>query len=147
MDKKRETKINFNKNMDNNNILLNKKNFSTINEKKKTIKLMDDENNNLNINNNFQNKSNSMGNIILDYNQKNNDNNQNQNGGRIKPKVPIKEYDYLLNMNLWSLTYEKIEELLKQKEQKEKELSILEQTTIEKLWSDDLDNLEEELTK
>ena len=74
-------------------------------------------------------------------------NNQNQNGGRIKPKVPIKEYDYLLNMNLWSLTYEKIEELLKQKEQKEKELSILEQTTIEKLWSDDLDNLEEELTK
>ena len=78
VDKKRETKINFNKNNDNNNILLNKKNFSTINEKKKIIKLLDDDNNNdLNINNNIQNKSNSMGNIILDYNQKNNSINPN----------------------------------------------------------------------
>ena len=72
MDKKRETKINFNKNVDNNNILLNKKNFSTINEKKKIIKLIDNDNNNLNINNNLQNKNNSMGNVILDYNQNNN---------------------------------------------------------------------------
>ena len=91
--------------------------------------------------------------------QNNRDDNQNegnnseeesvngQSEGRIKPKVAIKEYDYLLNMNLWSLTYEKIEELLKQKEQKEKELEILEKTTIETLWNDDLDNLEEELTK
>lgn len=50
-------------------------------------------------------------------------------------------------MNLWSLTHEKIEELLKQKELKEKELSILEQTEVETLWDNDLDNLEEELTK
>ena len=71
----------------------------------------------------------------------------NKNKDGIKPKVPIKEYDYLLNMNLWSLTHEKIEELLKQKELKEKELSILEQTEIETLWDNDLDNFEEELTK
>ena len=71
----------------------------------------------------------------------------NKNKDKIKPKVPTKEYDYLLNMNLWSLTQEKIEELLKQKELKEKELSILEQTEVETLWDNDLDNFEEELTK
>ena len=72
---------------------------------------------------------------------------EKQNKDKIKPKVPIKEYDYLLNMNLWSLTHEKIEELLKQKELKEKELSVLEQTEVETLWDNDLDNLEEELTR
>ena len=72
---------------------------------------------------------------------------EKSNKDTIKPKVPIKEYDYLLNMNFWSLTQEKIEELLKQKELKEKELSILEQTEVETLWDNDLDNLEEELTK
>ena len=74
---------------------------------------------------------------------------EEQEGGnkKVKLKVPIKEYDYLLNMNLWSLTYEKIEELLKQKEQKEKELSILEETTIETLWTNDLNNFVEELDK
>ena len=72
---------------------------------------------------------------------------ENKKKDEIKPKVPIKEYDYLLSMNLWSLTHEKIEELLKQKELKEKELSILEQTEVETLWDNDLDNLEEELTK
>ena len=65
----------------------------------------------------------------------------------IKPKVPIKEYDYLLSMNLWSLTLEKIEELLKQKELKEKELEILEKTSITTLWENDLDNFIEELDK
>ena len=96
--------------------------------------------------------------IELHNNNDNNIDTQNNNEGegqeeqendnkKIKPKVPLKEYDYLLNMNLWSLTYEKIEELLKQKEQKEKELSILEETKVEKLWDDDLDNFEEELVK
>ena len=50
-------------------------------------------------------------------------------------------------MNLWSLTYEKIEELLKQKEQKEKELSILEKTEVETLWDNDLDSFKGELDK
>ena len=78
----------------------------------------------------------------------NEDNNEQKNKkNEIKPKVPIKEYDYLLNMNLWSLTQEKIEELLKQKELKEKELATLEQTEVETLWDNDLDNLEEELSK
>ena len=96
--------------------------------------------------------------IELQNNNENNVDGQNNNneeveeeqeGGnkKVKLKVPIKEYDYLLNMNLWSLTYEKIEELLKQKEQKEKELNVLEETTIQTLWDNDLDNFIEELDK
>ena len=95
---------------------------------------------------------------LQNNNENNNADNQNNNndeeeveeeGGnkKVKLKVPIKEYDYLLNMNLWSLTYEKIEELLKQKEQKEKELSILEKTEVETLWDNDLDSFVEELDK
>ena len=80
-------------------------------------------------------------------NSENEDEQKNNKKNDIKPKVPIKEYDYLLSMNLWSLTQEKIEELLKQKELKEKELATLEQTEVETLWDNDLDNLEEELTK
>jgi len=96
---------------------------------------------NNNVNNGEENSSN--------INEGNNSDSErkNKNKDEIKPKVPIKEYDYLLNMNLWSLTHEKIEELLKQKEQKEKELEILEKTEVETLWDNDLDNLEEELTK
>ena len=96
--------------------------------------------------------------IELQNNNDNNGDSQNNNNDeegeevkdgnkKVKLKVPIKEYDYLLNMNLWSLTYEKIEELLKQKEQKEKELSILEKTEVETLWDNDLNSFIEELDK
>ncbi len=70
-------------------------------------------------------------------NEEENENNDNNNN--IKQKVPSKEYDYLLTMPLWSLTYEKVEELLKQKEEKEKELNILIKTEKEKIWLNDLD--------
>ena len=55
----------------------------------------------------------------------------NRDKGNIKSKVPWKEYDYLLSMNFWNITYEKVEELLKQKENKEKELEELQKTNIE----------------
>ena len=71
----------------------------------------------------------------------------NRDKGNIKSKVPWKEYDYLLSMNFWNITYEKVEELLKQKENKEKELEELQKTTIETLWVNDLDNFIEELDK
>ena len=71
-------------------------------------------------------------------NEEENENNDNNNN--IKQKVPSKEYDYLLTMPLWSLTYEKVEELLKQKEEKEKELNILIKTEKEKIWLNDLDD-------
>ncbi len=65
----------------------------------------------------------------------NDEDNDNDN----KQKVPSKEYDYLLTMPLWSLTLEKVEELIKQKEDKEKELNILINTTKEQIWLNDLD--------
>jgi len=48
------------------------------------------------------------------------------------------DYDYLLGMNLWSLTFEKVEEIKKQLETKEKELSVLKATSIEAMWDRDL---------
>ena len=59
--------------------------------------------------------------------------------------IPAKEYDYLLSMPLWSLTYEKVEELENLKVTKEEELRILEQKDITTLWSEDLDTFIEVL--
>ena len=73
--------------------------------------------------------------------------NKGKEKGKIKAKVHWKEYDYLLSMNFWNITYEKVEELLKQKEIKEKELEDLKNTDIETLWINDLDNFIVELDK
>ena len=115
-----------------------------LNEKKQKTK--EELHNELELQNNNANNGDENS---ININEGNNSDSErkNKNKDEIKPKVPIKEYDYLLNMNLWSLTHEKIEELLKQKDQKEKELEILEKTEVETLWDNDLDNLEEELTK
>merc|ERR1719277_114593 len=51
------------------------------------------------------------------------------------------DYDYLLNMNLWSLTLEKVEEIKKLRDQKIEELSELVKTTIETMWDRDLEAL------
>lgn len=51
------------------------------------------------------------------------------------------DYDYLLNMNLWSLTLEKVEELTKLRDQKVEELQELIKTTIETMWDRDLEAL------
>ena len=75
------------------------------------------------------------------------DSEKKEKKGAIKAKVPWKEYDYLLSLNFWNITYEKVEELLKQKEMKEKELEELKMTPIETLWIKDLDNFLEELDK
>ena len=81
-DKKKETKSNFYKNNVNNSIA-NKKNLSNINDKKKIIKIFD-ENSNNNVNErNLYCKSNSIGNI--NYNQKNLNINNN-----INPTVSIR---------------------------------------------------------
>eukprot|EP00931_Biecheleriopsis_adriatica_P084090 TRINITY_DN5779_c0_g1_i2.p1 TRINITY_DN5779_c0_g1~~TRINITY_DN5779_c0_g1_i2.p1 ORF type:complete len:1439 (-),score=388.65 TRINITY_DN5779_c0_g1_i2:164-4435(-) len=55
------------------------------------------------------------------------------------------EYDYLLNMNLWSLTFEKVEEIKKQLETKKEELNVLKATTIETMWDRDLEELKKAL--
>lgn len=52
-----------------------------------------------------------------------------------------KDYEYLLGMPLWCLTYEKVEELRKEKADKEHRLDVLKTTTEEQLWLSDLEDL------
>merc|ERR1719316_73255 len=51
------------------------------------------------------------------------------------------DYDYLLGMNFWSLTEEKVEELNKQSKMKTKELNELQKKTVEDMWEMDLQAL------
>jgi len=48
------------------------------------------------------------------------------------------DYDYLLGMALWSLTFEKVEEIRKQLEDKTAELETLISTSVETMWDRDL---------
>lgn len=57
------------------------------------------------------------------------------------------DYDYLLSMPLWSLTLEKVQELLRQKKEKEKELEKIMKSTPESLWEEDLQKLEDALAE
>ena len=50
-------------------------------------------------------------------------------------------YDYLLGMPLWNLTFEKVEELKKQRNLKQIEFDNLKSKTIETIWLGELDNL------
>jgi DNA topoisomerase-2 len=65
---------------------------------------------------------------------------ENSNKNENKLKIPAKEYDYLLSMNLWSLTFEKVEELNNQKKKKQNELDSLNNCPEKQLWINDLDN-------
>ena len=56
------------------------------------------------------------------------------------PQLPT--YDYLLGMPIYNLTYEKIEELKKQKGEKEAEYNRLEGLSVEDIWLNELDELE-----
>ena len=50
-------------------------------------------------------------------------------------------YDYLLDLKLWTLTSEKIEDLEKNSEKMKKELTVLTTTTISQMWKSELMNL------
>ena len=54
-----------------------------------------------------------------------------------------KNYNYLLGMNLWSVTEEKVEELKKLHQEKETEYNIIKDKTVESMWIDELDELKE----
>lgn len=54
-------------------------------------------------------------------------------------------FNYILNMPLWCLTKEKVDELLKQRDQKKGELHDLQRKTPEDLWKEDLAVFVEEL--
>jgi len=51
-------------------------------------------------------------------------------------------YDYLLSMPLWNLTMEKVQQLIKKREAKQKELQELIDTPVKSLWERDLDAFE-----
>lgn len=53
-----------------------------------------------------------------------------------------KGYEYLLGMKIWSLTYEKAEELHRQLEERTAELKALQATSPSDIWLRDLDNIE-----
>lgn len=55
--------------------------------------------------------------------------------------IQSKEYDYLLSMPLWSLTFEKVEALKKEYDDKIYSLNILKKTSIYDMWNSDLDKL------
>jgi DNA topoisomerase-2 len=54
-----------------------------------------------------------------------------------------KGYEYLLGMKIWSLTFERAEQLSKQKIDKAEEVKSLEATSPEQIWLTDLDAIEE----
>ncbi|KJE90404.1 DNA topoisomerase II [Capsaspora owczarzaki ATCC 30864] len=56
-------------------------------------------------------------------------------------------YDYLLTMPLWSLTLEKVQQLLGERSVKEEELKVLLEKSTLTLWSEDLDAFEAELIR
>ena len=70
-------------------------------------------------------------------NEEDNNGEDNINDNYIKLKALIREYDYLLKLNLLNLTERKIKKILKEKELKNKELSILEKTEIEKYFNEE----------
>ena len=57
----------------------------------------------------------------------------------------VKSYDYLLGMQIWSLTLEKAEELGIKLAEKTQEVAELEKTPTSQIWLNDLDAIEEAL--
>merc|ERR1712203_1105648 len=66
-------------------------------------------------------------------------------GGDLDEDVKAADFDYLLGMAMWSLTQEKIDDLLKKKGDKHKELKKLKEKSPSMLWNDDLDEFLEKL--
>ncbi len=58
-----------------------------------------------------------------------------------------KGYEYLLGMKLWTLTFERAEDIHRQKGEKEAEVEALESTTPESIWLADLDKLDTALVE
>ena len=52
-----------------------------------------------------------------------------------------KNYNYLLGMNLWSLSYEKVEELKNMEKEKQTEYDLLKEKDVKDIWNDELEEL------
>jgi DNA topoisomerase II len=58
-----------------------------------------------------------------------------------------RDYEYLLSMSLWFLSYEKINELKAQSLLKQEQMTKLQSTTPTDLWEEDLKKFEEALAE
>lgn len=58
-----------------------------------------------------------------------------------------KGYEYLLGMKIWSLTFERAEELRRQKAEKAEDVEKLKATSPESIWLSDLDVIVEALNE
>eukprot|EP00984_Skeletonema_dohrnii_P026349 scaffold15692_cov129-Skeletonema_dohrnii-CCMP3373.AAC.8 len=58
-----------------------------------------------------------------------------------------KGYEYLLGLKLWTFTFERAEDIRRQKGDKEAEVVALESTSPESIWLSDLDELDTVLVK
>jgi DNA topoisomerase-2 len=56
-------------------------------------------------------------------------------------------FDYLLNMPMYSLSNEKIEELKENEKEKQEEYNVLNNKSVEKIWMDELEILEAKYIK
>ncbi|XP_024944592.1 DNA topoisomerase 2 isoform X2 [Cephus cinctus] len=72
---------------------------------------------------------------------------ENADGEVDAPTIEKENYDYLLGMTMWSLTKERKDELLRQRDEKISELKRLQIRTPVSLWKEDLNNFLEELNK
>jgi DNA topoisomerase-2 len=75
---------------------------------------------------------------------------EDQNQTNVKANTPtdaqlVKSYDYLLGMQIWSLTLEKAEELRAKLAEKTHKIAELAKTSPSQIWLNDLDAIEESL--
>jgi DNA topoisomerase-2 len=57
------------------------------------------------------------------------------------------DYGYLLGMSMWSMTTEKVTELVKKSEMKTQDVEALEKMTVEDMWTRELDKFEQAYRK
>jgi DNA topoisomerase-2 len=72
---------------------------------------------------------------------------ENDLSSQVEESKDLKQYDYLLNMPLSSLTFERINALGAEAQKTQKELDLIRNTTPEELWDADLNKLDEYLSK
>lgn len=73
------------------------------------------------------------------------DDSESENDGEAEDDNKGPDFNYILAMQLWSLSKERKEALLKLRDEKAEELRILRRKTSRDLWKEDLDKFLTEL--
>ncbi|KAK9236641.1 DNA topoisomerase [Lipomyces kononenkoae] len=67
---------------------------------------------------------------------------ENESDAEESSNIDLSSYDYLLGMPIWSLTRERYEKLLRERDSQEQELNNLLKKSAKDMWSHDLDEFE-----